>query len=67
MIPDDPEVQSEEWSQEVFADNEAQALQKCELIAQEATDEGGTVVIVLGKPQQKGQTRKWICYFRSEV
>lgn len=64
---DDPESQSEEWSQEIFAENEAQALRKCELIAQQATEEGGTVVTVLGKPQQKGQTRKWICCFRSEV
>lgn len=63
----DPEAQSEEWSQEIFADNEAQALRKCELIAQQATEEGGTVVTVLGKPQRQGRTRKWICYFRSEV
>lgn len=64
---DDPEAQYEEWSQQVFADNEAQALRKCELIAREVTEEGATVVVVLGKPQRQGQTRKWICYFRSEV
>lgn len=47
---DDPESQSEEWSQEIFADNGNQALRKCELIAQQATEEGGTVVTVLSKP-----------------
>ncbi len=63
---DDPEGQAEEWTQEVFADSEEEADRKCQTIAANATEEGRTVVIVLGNPQKVGR-RKYICRFRGET
>lgn len=64
---EDPEAESEEWSQEVWADSEEQAVRICQTIADNATKRSRTVVTVLGLPQKLGQGRKYVCRFRGET
>jgi hypothetical protein len=47
---EDPEKPKEVWTDYVWADNEAEAMQKCQIKAQEATVQGKTVVRLIGLP-----------------
>lgn len=61
----DPEAESVETSEEVWADNEADAAQKCQQIAEIRTREGRTVVTVQDRPQLVFKGR-FVCSFRGE-
>lgn len=74
----DPEAESEEWSDEVWASNQDDADRKCQEMADNATRRGGKVVTTLGKaqmvispkPSTKGKSStdgKFACQFKSEV
>lgn len=65
---DDPEAQFEEWTQEVIANDEADATRRCERIALNATEKSGKLVRLLGEPQRRSKSgRRWVCFFRGEV
>ena len=74
----DPEAESEEWSDEVWANSQEEADQACQAKADMATEEGRSVVTVIGKAQMRvspkpakgnksGTSGKFVCRFRSEV
>ena len=70
---ENPDAETEEDTQEVWATNEAEAAAKCEQIAQNRTQEGGTLVTVQGKPQRmtmnpsRNGTYRFTCRFRIEL
>jgi hypothetical protein len=67
-VLDDPEAQAEEWTQEVTADDEADATRRCEWIALNATEKSGKLVKLLGKLQRKRKSgTRWVCFFQGEV
>jgi hypothetical protein len=49
---DDPEAQTETWTDYVWAENEGEALRKCQAKALQATTEGGTPVRLVGSPKK---------------
>jgi hypothetical protein len=74
----DPDAQSEEWSDEVWARDQEEADRKCQWMADNATQKGGKVVVTQGaaqmvtkpKPATKGKPAVdglFVCQFRSEV
>ncbi|MBD6621189.1 hypothetical protein FNW02_37215 [Komarekiella sp. 'clone 1'] len=63
---EDPEKTKELWTDYVWADTEAEAVQKCQIKAQEATIEGKTVVRLIGKPKKVGQGKRYECTFEGE-
>jgi hypothetical protein len=74
----DPDAQSEEWSDEVWARDQEEADRKCQWMADNATQKGGKVVVIQGKaqmvtkpkPATKGKPAVdglFVCQFRSEV
>jgi hypothetical protein len=73
QMMEDPEAQTEETPLEVWAANENEAARKCQQAAESWTSEGGTVVTVQGRPQQKTSNPSpdgkflFICRLRSEV
>ncbi|MDZ8140135.1 MAG: hypothetical protein RM049_33405 [Nostoc sp. DedQUE04] len=52
---EDPEKPKEVWTDYVWADNEAEAMQKCQIKAQDATVQGKTVVRLIGLPLKVGR------------
>ncbi|NJL42043.1 MAG: hypothetical protein HC840_24095 [Leptolyngbyaceae cyanobacterium RM2_2_4] len=62
----DPEAQTETWSDYVWADSEIEARRKCESLAQKATQDGGTTVTVIGV-KKVGSGKKYECTFQGEV
>jgi hypothetical protein len=64
---DDPEKPKEIWTDYVWADNEAEALKKCQLKALEATIEGKSVVKLKGKPKKVGKAKRYECVFEGEI
>lgn len=64
---EDPEKPKEIWTDYVWAETEAQAMQKCQMKADEATVEGKTVVRLIGKPKKVGQGKRYECRFEGEI
>ncbi len=64
---DDPEQPREIWTDYVWADNEAEALQKCQFKAERATVEGKSVVKLKGKPKKIGKGKRYECVFEGEI
>lgn len=64
---DDPEKPKEIWTDYVWADNEAEATQKCQAKADEATIEGKSVVKLKGKPKKVGKGKRYECVFEGEI
>lgn len=70
---EDPEAEVEESSFEVWASSQEEADRKCQAVADNWTEKGGTVVTVQGKAQQQTTRRssngqyKFTCTLRSEV
>lgn len=58
----DPEAQTEDWEDDIWADNPGQAEKRCKELADKYTREGGTVVELV-KVRQKNRA-KYICTFR---
>lgn len=70
---EDPEAESTDTVEEVWAVTADAARRKCEFIAAVRTQEGGTLVTVQGKPQQltctpsKNGTYRFLCHLRGEL
>jgi hypothetical protein len=75
---ENPDAESEEWTDEVWAANQDAADRACQDKADAASREGGTVVTVQGNAQmvisprpgkggKSGTNGKFVCRFRSEV
>lgn len=73
----DPEAEAEEWTEEVWADNEAQAMRKCQAIAEGVTS-SGSVTVVVGQPQallrpkldrdgKVTRSGRYVCRLKSEM
>jgi hypothetical protein len=63
---EDPEKPKEVWTDYVWADNEAEAMQKCQIKAQDATVQGKTVVRLIGLPLKVGRGKRYECQFEGE-
>lgn len=64
---DDPEAQTEIWTDYVWAEDEVEATKKCLAKALQATSEGGTPVNLVGKPRKVGKGKRYECIFCGEV
>lgn len=64
---EDPEKSGEVWSDYVWADTVSEAMQKCEIKAEQATIEGKTLVRLIGQPKRVGKGKRYECIFESEV
>lgn len=64
---EDPEKPKEIWTDYVWAEDEAQAINKCQVKAHEATVKGKTVVKLFGKPKKIGKGKRWECTFEGEI
>jgi hypothetical protein len=62
---DDPEAQSEEWEDNVFADSLAEAERKCQQLAEKYTKQSGSLVSATAARNIKGKLYK--CKLKSEV
>lgn len=62
---DDPEAQSEEWEDNVFADSFTEAERKCQQLAERYTKQSGSLVIATATQNIKGKLYK--CKLKSEV
>jgi hypothetical protein len=67
MLEDPDAEHISEESEEVCAQSEAEAEQKCQWLAQSRTDKN-TLVTVMGHPQKLNQKgSRWCCRFGVEV
>ncbi|MEH2362094.1 hypothetical protein [Nostoc sp.] len=64
---EDPEKPKEIWTDYVWAETEAEAMQKCQIKAQEATVEGKALVKLIGKPKKVGKGKRYECQFEGEI
>jgi hypothetical protein len=70
---EDPEAEFDEESEEIWATSQADADSKCQKMAKNRTKEGGTLVTVQGKAEQKTSrpsstgSYKFVCRFRVEL
>ena len=64
---DDPDAQTEIWTDYVWAEDEAEAYSKCLAKAEQATVDGGTLVKLVGKPKKVGKGKRYECRFQGEV
>jgi hypothetical protein len=60
----DPDQESEDWEDYVWADNEQQARRKCALLAEQYTNQGGSLVTVVAVKKGSQRGSRWICTFR---
>lgn len=62
----DPEKE-ESWTQEVKADDQAQALRRCQALARQFRQSGAIISSVSVRPKSKSRTNIiWICTFTGE-
>ena len=59
-----PDQQVEDWDDYVWADNEQQARRKCSLLAEQYTNQGGSLVSVVGVRKGGQRSSRWVCTFR---
>ncbi|NJO74954.1 MAG: hypothetical protein HC833_15030 [Leptolyngbyaceae cyanobacterium RM1_406_9] len=70
---EDPEAEFEEASEEIWATSQADADSRCQKMAENRTKEGGTLVTVQGKAEQRTSrpsstgSYKFVCRFRVEL
>jgi hypothetical protein len=62
---DDPDSKKIDYEEEVFGDNESQAMQRCEQLAAKYTRNGGKLVTAVSVRQAKGKL--YICKLRGEI
>jgi hypothetical protein len=60
----DPDQEIEDWEDYVWADNEQQALRKCNFLAEQYTCQGGSLVTVVSVTRAGRRSSRWICKFR---
>ena len=60
----DPDHQVEDWEDYVWADNEQQAWRKCSLLAEQYTNQGGSLVTVVSVKRGSKRGSRWICTFK---
>ncbi|MBD2772807.1 hypothetical protein [Iningainema tapete] len=63
---EDPDKPKEVWTDYVWAEDEAQAIKKCQLKAEKATIEGKTYVKLIGIPKKVGKGKRYECTFEGE-
>ena len=61
---EDPEAETEEWEDYVWADDAAQAQRKCEQLAATYTQQGGSAVTVVRVTRGRQRGSRWICTFK---
>lgn len=61
---EDPEAETEEWEDYVWADDAAQAQRKCEQLAATYTQQGGSAVTVARVTRGSQRGSRWICTFK---
>mgnify|MGYP003336779972 FL=1 len=64
---DDPDAQIEIWTDYVWAEDETEAIQKCQIKAEQATVEGKRLVKLVGKPRKIGRGKRYECTFGGEL
>jgi hypothetical protein len=63
---ENPDAETVQTSEEVWANSEGEAMEKCQKIAESRTREGRTLVTVQGIPQKVFKGR-YVCTFRGET
>ncbi|HEY9881807.1 MAG TPA: hypothetical protein V6D29_25375 [Leptolyngbyaceae cyanobacterium] len=61
---EDPEAETEEWEDYVWADNLQQAQKKCKELAESSTEQGRSLVTVVKVKQASKKSVRWVCTFR---
>lgn len=64
---EDPDAQTDIWTDYVWAENDAEANRKCQAKAEQATLDGGTPVKLVGKPKPVGRGKRYECMFQGEL
>lgn len=59
-----PDQQVEDWEDYVWADNEQQARRKCNLLAEQYTGQGSSLVTVVRVRRASQRGSRWVCTFR---
>ncbi|MGG6241580.1 hypothetical protein ACQ4N7_23385 [Nodosilinea sp. AN01ver1] len=59
-----PDQQVEDWEDYVWADNEQQARRKCNLLAEQYTNQGGSLVTIVRVRRASQRGSRWVCTFR---
>jgi hypothetical protein len=59
-----PDQEMEDWEDYVWADNEQQARQKCNLLAEQYTQQGRSLVSVVRVRRASQRGARWVCTFR---
>ncbi len=59
-----PDQQVEDWDDYVWAENEQQARRKCNLLAEQYTNQGGSLVNVVRVKRASQRSSRWVCTFR---
>ena len=59
-----PDQSVEDWDDYVWADNEQQARRKCNLLAEQYTGQGGSLVSVVRVKRASQRGSRWVCTFR---
>lgn len=59
-----PDQHLEDWEDYVWADNEQQARRKCSLLAEQYTNQGGSLVTVVRVRRASQRGSRWVCTFR---
>jgi hypothetical protein len=63
----DPEAPSEIWTDYVWAENETEAMRKCQIKAEQATVEGKKLVKLVDRPRKVGKGKRYECTFAGEL
>lgn len=61
---EDPEAETEEWEDYIWADNEAQARQICQQLAEQFTQQGGSLVTYISVRRVSQRGSRWACKFK---
>lgn len=64
---DNPDTPTEIWTDYVWAEDEAEAYNKCLAKAEQATLDGRTLVKLASKPRKVGSGKRYECTFEGEV
>lgn len=61
---EDPEAETEEWEEYIWADSDEQARQICQQLAERFTQQGGSLVTYLDVKKVGRRGSRWACKFK---
>jgi hypothetical protein len=61
---EDPEAETEDWEEYIWADNEQQARRNCQQLAERFTEQGRGLVTLVGVQKLGKRGSRWVCRFR---